>query len=141
AQAQFKASIQGTVLDSKGGVVAGAKVAVTNQGTGQSRDTVTSTEGFYRVSELGPGTYTVTVDAAGFKSSITKDVAVAAEEPRGLDITLQIGAVTEQVTVNGDTLPTLQTEDASLSTTISSQQFERLPQTGRDPFELLRLAP
>lgn len=141
AQAQFKASIQGTVLDSKGGVVAGAKVAVTNQGTGVSRETVSSAEGFYKVSELGPGAYTVTVDAGGFKSSITKDVAVTAEEPRGLDITLQIGAVTEQVTVNGDTLPTLQTEDASLSTTISSQQFERLPQTGRDPFELLRLAP
>ena len=141
AHAQFKASIQGTVLDAKGGVVAGAKVTVTNQATDQSRETVTSAEGFYRVTELGPGAHTVTVDAAGFKNSITKDVVVTAEEPRGLDITLQIGAVTEQVTVNGDTLPTLQTEDASLSTTISSQQFERLPTTGRDPFELIRLAP
>jgi hypothetical protein len=66
---------------------------------------------------------------------------VQAEAVRGLDITLQVGAVTDQITVSGDTLPTLQTEDASLSSTITSQQFERLPQTGRDPYELLRLAP
>jgi hypothetical protein len=141
AQAQFNASLQGTVSDARGGVVAGAKVTVTNQNTGVTRETVTSAEGYYRVAELGPGAYTVTVEAAGFKNSVTKDVVVAAEGPRGLDITLQIGAVSEQVTVNGDTLPTLQTEDASVSTTISSQQFERLPQVGRDPYELLRLAP
>jgi hypothetical protein len=141
AQAQFKASLQGTVSDAKGGVVASAKVNVTNQDTGVTRETVTSAEGYYRVAELGPGAYTVTVDAAGFKNSVIKDVVVAAEGPRGLDVTLQIGAVSDQVTVNGDTLPTLQTEDASLSTTISSQQFERLPQVGRDPYELLRLAP
>src|ERR1700674_2921287 len=141
AHAQFKASLQGTVMDTRGGVVVGAKVTVTNQDTGVSRETVTSAEGYYRVGELGPGAYTVTVDAAGFKNSVAKDVVVAAEEPRGLDITVQVGAVSEQVTVNGDTLPTLQTEDASLSTTITSEQFERLPQVGRDPYELLRLAP
>jgi hypothetical protein len=141
AYAQFQASIQGTVQDSKGGVVVGAKVTVTNQGTGVTHETATNAEGYYRVAELGPGAYTVAVDATGFKNSVIKDVVVAAEGPRGLDITLQIGVVSEQVTVNGDTLPTLQTEDASLSTTISSEQFERLPQIGRDPYELLRLAP
>ena len=139
-RAQFKASIQGTVLDSRGGAVAGAKVTVTNQATGAMRDTVTSVEGFYRISELPPGNYVVAVEAAGFKKSTSKDVEVQAEAPRGLDITLDVGEVTEQVTVSASALA-LQTEDASLSTTISSQQFERLPQVGRDPYELLRLAP
>jgi len=138
--AQFKASIQGTVLDSKGGAVAGAKVTVTNQANGAMRDTATSEEGFYRIGELPPGNYIVTVEAAGFKKSTSKDVEVQGEAPRGLDITLDVGAVTEQVTVSASALA-LQTEDASLSTTISSQQFERLPQVGRDPYELLRLAP
>src|SRR5258707_12952009 len=77
-QAQFKASIQGTVLDSKGGVVAGAKVTVTNQDTGVVRDTVASAEGFYRISELPPGKYTVSVEAAGFKKYTAKDVRVDA---------------------------------------------------------------
>jgi len=103
AQAQFKASVQGTVLDSKGGVVGGAKVTVTNQDTGVVRDTVASAEGFYRVSELPPGKYTVSVEAAGFKVSLSKDVVVEAEQPRGLDITLAVGNVQESVTVTAST--------------------------------------
>ncbi|HYT20578.1 MAG TPA: carboxypeptidase-like regulatory domain-containing protein, partial [Candidatus Polarisedimenticolia bacterium] len=135
AHAQFHASIQGTVLDPNGGAVVAARVTVTNQATGAMRETVTSAEGFYRISELPPGSYMVTAEATGFKKFSSKDVEVQAEATRGLDITLQVGAVTEQITVSGDTLPTLQTEDASLSSTITSQQFERLPQTGRDPYE------
>src|SRR5882757_1472835 len=90
---QFQGSVQGTVLVSKGGVVAGAKVTVTNQDTGVVRDTVASAERFYRVSELPPGKYTVSVEAAGFKISLSKDVVVEAEQPRGLDITLAVGNV------------------------------------------------
>jgi len=70
ANAQFKASIQGTVMDPTGATIAGAKVTATNQDTGAARDAVTSDEGFYRISELPPGKYTVTVEAAGFKTSI-----------------------------------------------------------------------
>src|SRR5438445_6910471 len=138
--AQFKASIQETVLDSKGGGVPGAKVTITNQDTGVVRDTAASAEGFYRISELPPGKYTVTVEGAGFKKSTSKDVSVEAEQPRGLDVTLEIGAVTEQVTVTASE-EALRAEDANVSSTISSEQIERLPQYGRDPFELLRLAP
>jgi len=69
AYAQFKASIQGTVLDPQGGVVAGAKLTLTNQGTGVSRDALTSDQGFYRISDLPPGKYTVTVGATAFKTS------------------------------------------------------------------------
>jgi len=76
AQAQFKASIQGTVMDPQGNAVAVAKVTITNQDTGVVRDTVSSAEGFYRISELPPGKYTVTIEAAGFKQSVSKDIAV-----------------------------------------------------------------
>src|SRR6266849_5710225 len=113
AHAQFKASIQGTIMDPKGGVVAGAKVTVTAQDTGVSHDTVTNDQGFYRVNELPPGSYTVTVEAAGFKQSISKDLLVQAEQPRGFDITLAVGTVSEQITVSA-TNEGLQTEDANI---------------------------
>src|SRR5712692_9026117 len=99
ALAQFRASIQGTVMDSNGGAIAGAKVTVTNQGTGATRETVASAEGFYRIGGLPPGLYTVTIEAAGFKKSTSNDVAVEAATPRGLDVTLEVGAVSEQATV------------------------------------------
>src|SRR5215472_19089431 len=99
AHAQFKASIQGTVMDPQGNAVANATVTITNQDTGVVRTTVTSTEGFYRASELPPGKYTVTIEATGFKKSTTNDVAVEAEQPRGFDVTLTVGNIQESVTV------------------------------------------
>ena len=140
SHAQFHAAIQGTVMDSKGGAIAGAKVSATNVATDAARETVTSAEGFYRIGELPPGTYNVVVEAPGFKKLLSENVEVQAEEPRGLDVTLQVGGVAEQVTVSADTA-TLQTENANVTTTISTQEIEGLPQIGRDPYELLRIAP
>jgi hypothetical protein len=140
AHGQFKAVIQGTVLDQNGGAVASAKVTVTNQDTGVSHDTVTSGQGFYRAAELPPGTYTVTVEATGFKLSISKDVIVEAEQPRGFDVNLQVGDVQQSVTVTASA-EALPTENANLGGTISAQEIQRLPQVGRDPYELLRLTP
>jgi len=137
---QFKASIQGTVMDAQSNSISGAKVTVTDQATGVSRDTTTSDQGFYRISELPPGRYTVTVEATGFKKSVSRDVEIKAEEPRGFDATLQIGTVTESVTVSASA-ESLHTENANTGTTITTEQVERLPQFGRDPYELLRLTP
>jgi hypothetical protein len=140
AYAQFKASIQGTVLDPKGGVVAGAKVTVTNLDTGIQHETTTSDQGFYRINELPPGVYNLTVEAAGFKQSVSKNIVVEAEQPRGYDVILQIGAVQESVTVTASA-GGLQTENASTTNTITSQEVLTLPQFGRDPYELIRLTP
>ena len=138
--AQFKASIQGTVMDPQGTAVPGAKVTVANQDTGVSRDTVASAEGFYRISELPPGKYTVTVESAGFKISTSQGVVVEAEQPRGFDVTLTVGNVQETVTVTAP-VGGLETENASINTTIGTQEVLTLPQFGRDPYELLHLAP
>src|SRR6266404_6611926 len=140
AYAQFKASIQGTVMDSNGGAIANAKVTATNVATGATRETVASAEGFYRIGGLPPGLYTVTVEVAGFKKSTSNDVAVEAETPRGLDVTLEVGAVSEQITVaaSAEALPT---ENANTGSTITAEEIARLPQVGRDPYELLRLTP
>ena len=141
AWAQYGATLQGTVQDKSGAKVASAKVTVIDQATGVAKDTTTSAEGFYRLAEMAPGSYTVTVNATGFRDKVTKDVAVAAEAPRGLDITLEVGNASETVTVNGEIAPLLQTEDATVQGTLSSIDVENLPEIDRDPYELLRLAP
>ena len=141
AHAQFRAGVEGTVTDRSGGVVKGAKVTVTSQETGASQEAISNDEGFYSISHLAPGLYTVTASAAGFKEKVIKDVKINAEEVSGVNLPLEPGAVTDQITVTGDTLPTLDTEDASLTGNITKQQIEDLPEFRGDPFELLRLTP
>ena len=140
AEAQFRAAIQGTVTDSTGAAVPGATVVVTNQETGLSAETITSDAGFYRVSGLSPGKYKVTASLSGFKEGLAENIAVAAEEARGLDFTLEPGAITEVVSVTAKS-PVLQTENAEISGTLTAAEIQSLPQVGRDPFELVRLTP
>src|SRR5207249_9509640 len=89
---------------------------------------------------LPPGKYTVSVEGAGFKTSVSKGVVVEAEQPRGLDITLAVGNIQDSVTVTAST-GGLETENANVNTTIGTQEVLTLPQFGRDPYELLHMAP
>jgi hypothetical protein len=141
ASAQFGATLQGTVQDKTGAKIGGAQVTVTDQATGVVRNATASPDGFYRLGEMPPGIYTVTVDATGFKQQITKDVTVEAESARGLDITVEIGNASETVNVNGELAPALQTEDANVQGTLTTAEVRNLPEIDRDPYELLRLAP
>lgn len=142
ASAQFKASIQGTVTDNSGAVVSGATVTVTNLETNKTQQATTGDDGFYRVTGLPPGRYTVTAEIAGFKKQVIEEVVVNAEEPRGVDLKLEAGQVTESVTVSaGSEIAPLQTENADVSRAITQQEILRIPQVGRDPYELIRLTP
>jgi len=140
AWAQYGASLQGTVTDQSGAVVSGANVTATNEATGLSQRVVTSDSGSYRIPSLSPGTYAVEVESSSFKKSTTTGVVIEAEKVRGLNVTLQAGSAAETVSVIGEA-GGVETETASVSGAISSRQVEQLPQFGRDPFELLRLAP
>jgi hypothetical protein len=140
AWAQYGAGLQGVVQDKSGAVVSGAKVIVTEQSTGVSHDTLTSASGFYSVPGLTPGTYTVSVEATTFRTETISHVTVSAESARGLNVVLSPGPSQESVTVNGDA-NVLETENANVSGGISSRQVLELPSFGRDPYELLRLAP
>jgi hypothetical protein len=140
AVAQYGASLQGTVTDPSGAVVAGANVTVTNDATGVSHSTVTSASGFYRVAALPPGSYTVNVESTGFQKATVSQVPVAAETVNGQDIALKTTKEQQSVTVVGN-VETLQTENATVDGTITSQQVVDLPQFGRDPYDLVRLAP
>ncbi len=140
ALAQFQAALQGTVQDKSGAVVTGAAVTATENATGIARTATTNSSGFYRISELPPGSYTVKVEAGGFKKSENAGVEIQAELTRGLDVVLEVGEAQETVNVTEIT-PAMKTEDATISGTLSATEVESLPEINRDPYELLRLAP
>jgi hypothetical protein len=142
AHAQFGASLSGTVLDPSGLVIQGATVKLTNNATQITATVTTNDTGFYNFSELPPGDYSLVVTATNFKTNNTTDIELAAETPRSLNVNMETGSAQAQsVTVNADLTPALQTADASIGSTISSAEIERLPMSGADPYELLRTAP
>ncbi|HEX3559583.1 MAG TPA: carboxypeptidase regulatory-like domain-containing protein [Pyrinomonadaceae bacterium] len=141
AHAQFRAGIQGTVSDPNGAVVPEATVTLKDNGTGKTQQVTASTEGFYRFSELAPGTYTLTIEKAGFKKSTLENVVVNAENVQGLDVVLTTGEVSETVTVTDTAAPALETENPNLDKAITTTEVKELPQFGRDPYELARLTP
>jgi len=142
ANAQFRGGIQGVVADNAGGAVPGATIVLTNKETNQTQQTETSDDGFYRFSSLAPGLYSVSVEKENFKKTLTDDVKVDAEAIRGQDITIEAGLISETVTINAEADEiALETEDANIRKTITTEEVLRLPQSGRDPYELARLAP
>jgi hypothetical protein len=141
AHAQFKAGIQGTVSDSAGGLLPAAKLTLTNTETGKSQETTTSDQGFYRISSLAPGKYKLVVEKDGYKQKVFDDLVVNAEAVQGLDVALEPGDVTAVVTVEQESAQTLSTENANVDKGITNLEVRRLPQFGRDPYELTRLTP
>ena len=139
--AQFGSSLSGTIQDSTGAIIPGATVTLVNAGTQVTQTATSTSAGFFSFNSLPPGQYKLTVAATGFKTSTFDDVAVVAETPRSLDVKLASGGASETVDVNADTVPILQTSDANVSRTLSSEEIERLPTFGADPYELLRTAP
>src|ERR1700730_6199413 len=139
-QAQYGASLEGTVTDKSGAVVGGATVTITNQATGVSRNSVTGDSGFYRITGLPPGRYKVDVEGASFRKS-SKTVDVGAEAVNAANVILETGSASESVTVTAVGAEGLETESANIGGTITSQQVVDLPEFGRDPYELLRLTP
>jgi hypothetical protein len=141
ASAQFKAGVQGTVTDASGAIVPATTVTLTSNETNKSQQTTASDEGFYRFTSLAPGRYTLTAEQANFKKQVLDNVVVEAENVQGVDIVMEAGGISETVTVSTATDEGLQTENANVDRQISTQEVRRLPQSGRDPYELLRLTP
>ncbi len=135
--AQFNASLQGSVTDQSGAVIQGATVTLTSTGTDRTQQVTSTREGFYRFSGLAPGRYIISVEQTGFNKQTLENVIVSAEETQGLNIMLQTGAVTATDTHGAQ----LETANANVDRVFTTTEIRRLPQTGRDPFNLLRLSP
>ncbi len=141
AQAQYRASIQGVVTDPAGAVVSGATLTLTNLETSQKLTATSDDSGIYNFNALPPSRYSLTIEKTGFKKKILENVGVIAEQANALNIQLEIGEVTQSVTVNGDSTPLIDAETASVNGTISGNQIQHMPSFGRDAFQLIQLAP
>ncbi len=138
AHGQAAGSFSGNVLDKTGSGVVGATVTVTTQETGQTRTAKTDNAGHYLIPLLPVATYTVRIDAQGFRSAESKDLHLQVQEAREVDFTLVPAAASETVTVTGDAVA-VETTNPSLGQVITSQQVSQLPLNGRDFVQLATL--
>src|SRR5436309_10116738 len=99
AQGGVTATVRGTVTDPTGAVLPGVSVAIINPGTGAARETATDARGGYLVAGLFPGTYELKVELSGFKTFDRKNIVLSPNDSRGIDVVLEVGAVTERVEV------------------------------------------
>jgi Carboxypeptidase regulatory-like domain len=121
-----QATILGTVTDNTGAVVGGATVTVRNSGTDQRRTTKTDDRGNYQVQALNIGAYEVSVEHAGFRKETVSGIAVAVNQTARIDVKLEVGAVTQELTVKADA-PLVQTDDATVSQLINQRDIRELP--------------
>src|SRR6185437_13705598 len=110
----FYGSVLGTVTDSSGANIAGAKVTVTNSATSERHESTTGSDGGYRFVNLIPGTYHIDVEQTGFKRYSRDGIGVAVDASVRIDVAMQLGDISQQVEVTS-AAPLLQTENASLS--------------------------
>jgi hypothetical protein len=127
-QAQSNAAdLQGTVKDSTGAVVANATVTARNPGTNISRHSTTNDDGFYRIVNLPPGDYEITVEAPNFKKAVLTKVNVTIGQAAEVDVTLEPGQITESVTISDATSEIVETSKTAVATTIDQQRINNLP--------------
>jgi hypothetical protein len=135
------ASITGTVTDSSGALVPGAKVTAEETATGAVRTIGTDESGTYLITFLAPGPYDVRIEKAGFKSVVFSDIQLTVDQVLTLDAALVPSSLNEKITVNGDKVAPINLTDAQVSQAVDSQQIHDLPLLLRDPYTLMQLSP
>src|SRR5205085_7871434 len=133
-------TIEGTVTDVNGAVVAGAEVKVSGATLASERSTATDAEGFYRLTALPAGSYTLTVSGTGFSTS-TANIELTLNRIVTFDVKLQVGGVGAVVNVSADSLPLLERNASATGATITPRQITQLPVNGRNYLDLLQLVP
>jgi hypothetical protein len=137
--AQYNANIQGNVSDPSGAAVAQAKVALENLATHVSASTTTNSEGGYRFLSLAPGSYKISVEAAGFSKAETT-VTLDTNQNLSVPIALKVGATTESVIVTAEN-PLVNTSETRNQQTLETQELSALPLAGRNLLSLVSVAP
>jgi hypothetical protein len=135
----FQGSLRGRVTDPKDAIVPLAKVTLVEDGTSVSSSTITNDKGEYSFPILNPSTYTLVVEAPGFKKLEQKGIVIVTQTANTQDARLDIGQVTETINVTAEA-ELLDTSEASTGSVIDREKMEDLPNLGRDPFLLARLS-
>jgi hypothetical protein len=138
AFAQEAGQINGVVTDSSGGVIPGATVTAVESGTGISRDTVTGANGRYSFPAMRPTTYEIRAELAGFRTVRRTDVLLQANQNLTLNITLELGDLSETITVAGEAA-TVDVTQGTIAEVVDSKRIVELPLNGRDAARLSML--
>ncbi|MGI8672989.1 MAG: carboxypeptidase regulatory-like domain-containing protein [Luteitalea sp.] len=133
-------TVRGTVSDASGGILPGASVTMTNQGTKDARTAVTDDRGGYLFSGLFPGSYSVKVELQGFKTYEQTNLVLSPNDTRGVDMSLEVGALSEVVSVTSSR-EYIQTETGAREGVLNAEQIDKLSIIGRSSLELLRILP
>lgn len=139
-QAQFRGSLRGTVSDPQGAAIAGATVTLVDTDTNHTLVSTSDGNGIYIFIALPPAPYRIAVEHEGFTKKVLEHVVIIPEQLNSLDLQLEVGQVQQTVTVSG-TIQAMDTETATLSGTITSNQIQHMPSFNRDVFQLAQLAP
>src|SRR5918911_1665836 len=126
------ANLSGFVRDPAGAVVPGATVTARNPATNDVHTAVTNDEGFYQLPKVPPGTYEVSVEATNFKKAVVPSVTVTVGQRADLDVTLEVGQITDVVTVTGADTELIETSKTNVSNTIDQRRIDNLPINQRD---------
>jgi len=132
---EVRANISGIVTDPTSAAVVSANVMVTNRATNLTVTAETNGSGSYATPFLAPGTYQVAVEASGFKKYVRNDVVLQAGDRARLDVLLEVGEVTQSVTVS-TAVSQLQTETATRSQVLANEIIQNVPTQGRNPFQI-----
>ncbi len=136
----FTGRILGTVTDPDGAVVPGASIRVTSLDTNRTFEASANEMGNYAVANLERGVYQVEVTAPGFKTFVRRGIVLEIQQQARVDVTLQVGEVSESVEVVGDA-PLLETADSTLGKVVDNRRIVSLPLNSRNVFSLLYLTP
>jgi len=134
-------TIAGTVTDESAASVPNAKVAAVLIGTGQQRETTTSSSGEFVFPQLAPGNYRITVTGTGFQTAVVESLNLNIAERATVNVSLKLGQVSEQITVEASGVPLLEQETASLGQVITRRAINDLPLNGRNYLTLGSLSP
>lgn len=140
AQSSTAGNITGTVRDQQGSAVANAEITITEERTGASRTARSNDDGFYNAPGLPPGVYTISTAPSGFKKTIASGVELHVSENKTVNLDLQVGQVTETVTVTGDETP-VELRSGEVSSLVSEKQVTELPLNGRNYAQLALMVP
>ncbi|HEV7744068.1 MAG TPA: TonB-dependent receptor [Pyrinomonadaceae bacterium] len=134
-----RSTVRGTVKDQQGNVVAGATLTLTNADRNFSRTQTTTQDGTYVFGAIPPGTYSLEVEAQGFKKTSVTGVNALVDTSTDADIALEVGAVSETVNVTAGSEAPLNTTDATIGTAFENRRIEQLPLNARNVVGLLSL--
>ena len=140
AQSSNTGAITGSTIDPSGAVVVGAEITATNDATGEVRSTFSTSSGVFLFPLLSPGSYTLKTSKAGFKELVRTGVLVTVTETVRANLQLQIGKVSETITVTGET-ELLKTEDSALGEVTNARAILSLPLASRNYTQIIGLSP